>query len=319
MAYQTGTVNSLADIQTVIRTFLTGNGWTWDAGTSTIYKGTVFVQFVAPTADKVLFRGTTALSAGLLTGNTVGMGRMVPVGTGNLPVPLTFPADYWAFLNDDEFYFVVRYDVVRFQFVTWGKSSVDVGAAGTGTYLSGTVTGADFSSSSERAAGIIITPSTGGTSITSSGSRSAAPFWMTVQNVGIGKNLTTDYVHTNFGIPSWDLGVMTTSSAYTSVGNQYAGNLQSVIPNAWNGESPLLPIRAYKRLPESMVALVLDLQHARQCRVDNFNDAEIISIGSDQWQVFPFHRKNPAARNGSEGYDFIDHTGTLGWAIRKVD
>lgn len=319
MAYQTGTVNSLADIQTVIRTFLTGNGWTWDAGSSTIYKGTVFVQFVAPTADKVLFRGTTALSAGLLTGNTVGMGRMLPVNTGNLPVPLTFPADYWAFLNDDEFYFVVRYDVVRFQFVTWGKSLVDVGAAGTGTYLSGTVTGADFHASSPGgfAAGITITPSTGGR-LTQYGSRSAAPFWMTVQDVSFGINLTTDYVHTDFGTPSWDLGV-TTGSAYNSVGNRYAGNLQSGIPNAWNGESPLLPIRAYKLLSESKIALVLDLQHARQCRVDNFNYAEIISIGSDQWQVFPFHRKDLAARDGGGASGFIDHTGTFGWAIRKVD
>lgn len=309
MAYQTGTVNSLADIQTVIQTFLTGNGWTWDAGANTIYKDTVFVQFVAPTVDKVLFRGTTALSAGLLTGNTVGMGRMAtPVGS-ETPVLLTFPADYWAFLNDDEFYFVVRHGVVRFQFVTWGKSSVDVGAAGAGTYLSGTVTGADRYAS---AGGIIITPSTG-----AAGYRSAAPFWMTVQSVGDGVNLTTDYVHTNFGTPSWDLGV-TTGGSYTSVGNRYAGNLQSVIPNAWNGESPLLPIRAYKLLSESKIALVLDLQHARQCRVDYFNDAEIISIGSDQWQVFPFHRKNLAARNGSGAF-LIDHTGTFGWAIRKVD
>lgn len=316
MAYQTGTVNSLADIQTVIQTFLTGNGWTWDAGSSTIYKGTVFVQFVAPTADKVLFRGTTALSAGLLTGNTVGMGRMVTPTGSNLPVPLTFPADYWAFLNDDEFYFVVRYDVVRFQFVTWGKSSVDVGAAGAGTYLSGTVTGADFASVGDLAAGIVITPSTGGSSASSYGSRSTAPFWMTAQNTA--RNLTTDYVHTDFGTPSWDLGV-TTGGTYASVGNRYAGNLQSVIPNAWNGESPLLPIRAYKRLSESKIALVLDLQHARQCRVDNFNDAEVISIGSDQWQVFPFHRKNFAARNGGGEHGYIDHTGTFGWAIRKVD
>lgn len=319
MAYQTGTVNSLADIQTVIRTFLTGNGWTWDAGSSTIYKGTVFVQFVAPTVDKVLFRGTTALSAGLLTGNTVGMGRMVPVNTGNLPVPLTFPADYWAFLNDDEFYFVVRYDVVRFQFVTWGKSSVDVGAAGAGTYLSGTVTGADFSAGyGNLAAGIAITPSTGGR-LSWEGSRSAAPFWMTVWGPEGGVNLTTDYVHTNFGTPSWGLGEANGYNGYISVGNRYAGNLQSAIPNAWNGESPLLPIRAYKRLSESKIALVLDLQHARQCRVDNFNDAEIVSIGSDQWQVFPFHRRDFAARNGSVGSDYIDHTGTFGWAIRKID
>ena len=64
MAYQTGTLNNLADIQTVIRVFLTDNGWTWDSGASTIHKDAVFVRFIAPTTDKVLFVATTALSGG---------------------------------------------------------------------------------------------------------------------------------------------------------------------------------------------------------------------------------------------------------------
>lgn len=320
MAYQTGIVNSLAGIQTVTRVFLTDNGWTWDAGSSTIYKDDMFVTFVTPSGDKVLFQAKTALSGGLLTENTVGMGRMVPAREGNLPVPITYPADYWAFLNDDEFYFVIRYDVARFQFVTWGKSTLDVGVGGVGTYLSGTVTGADLHNATGLSAGIVITPSTGGRPTGSLyTARCAAPFWMSFQRntTSLSSDLTVDYVHTDFGAPSWDLWVPSGSSR-ESVGNKYAGPLQSVLPNQWNVESPLLPIRAYKRLAESKIALVLDLQHARQCRVDNFNDAEIISIGSDQWQVFPFHRKEIAARNGGDT-DYIDHTGTFGWAIRKVD
>ncbi len=320
MAYQTGTLNSLADIQTVIRTFLVDNGWTWDTGSSTIYKDTVFVQFVPPSGDKVLFRAKTALSGGSSAPRAVGMGRMIHAATGNVPAVITYPATYWAFLADDEFYFVVNYDVSRYQYVMWGKSTVDVGSA-TGAYISGSVN--EFSIITyigDRGCGISI--STKGVSSTSVyGYRTSAPFWEDIQGAGTVLNdsypdLRSSFLHSDLGDATWSLHIKSDARTYTGVGNRYAGNLSAVLPNTWNAESPLLPLRAYRLLTESKVALVADMQHARQCRVDNFNDAEIISIGPDQWQVFPFHRKDIAARNGGA---YIDHTGTFGWAIRKVD
>jgi hypothetical protein len=322
MAYQTGTLNSLADIQTVIRTFLVDNGWTWDTGSSTIYKDTVFVQFVTPSGDKVLFRAKTALSGGSSAPRDVGMGRMIRDGTGNVPAVITYPATYWAFLADDEFYFVVNYDVSRYQYVMWGRSTVDVGSA-TGAYISGSVNESTFpSGATNMGCGIAIAP-TGVASGASAvyGYRTSAPFWDDRQGAGTGvlggyPDLRSSFLHSDLGDATWSLHIQSGANTYTGVGNGYAGNLSAVLPNTWNAESPLLPLRAYRLLTESKVALVADMQHARQCRVDNFNDAEIISIGPDQWQVFPFHRKDIAARNGGE---YIDHTGTFGWAIRKVD
>lgn len=313
MAYQTGTLNSLADIQTVIRVFLTDNGWTWDSGASTIHKGSVFVRFIAPTTDKVLFTATTALSGGTDAPRQAGVGRLAADGGSSVPGVLTFPATYYAFLNDDEFYFVVKYDIVRFQYVMWGASTVEnLGAGATGAYVSSTVTEASPYSGVGGGAAITIGPGDGGGNWY--GTRSAAPFWATAQDLSYGFDLFADFVHTDFDGESWELR-RASGSNKVSVGNSYAGNVQSVLPNAWNGESPLLPIRAYKYLAESKVALVVDLQHARQCRVDNFNDTEVIGIGSDEWQVFPFHRKDLGARNGGTA---INHTGTFGWAIRKV-
>ena len=324
MAYQTGVVNNLVDIQTAIRLFLVANGWTWSGGGGgpVLHKDQIFVKFITPTADTVMFVGTTALSGGSDTPRQVGMGRMVYSGIGNVPALITFPATYWAFLNDDEFYFILNYDTTRYQFVTWGKSTLDVGAGATGMFIAGTVNELlTYGGYANISAGITISANGGGLSSIHS-RRSAAPFWDSSQNANSTSmssytDLTASFVHSNLGGASWRLGVQPSNDAtrWDYPGNGYAGNLQSVLPNAWNGESPFLPLRAYRLVAETKISLVLDLRHARQCRIDNFSDNEIVTIGTDEWQVFPFHRRNVAARNGGSS---IDHTGTFGWAIRKV-
>jgi len=258
----------------------------------------------------------------------MGLGRLAHTNTGNVPALLDFPSTYYAFLNDDEFYFVVNYSVTRFQHIMFGQSTItNLGAGATGMYISascpeflGTPTQTNVGSS--------ISMGVDNTSYNNYNAQQApiapAPFWETQQGVfavdgsSSGADRTLSYVHNALdGTPRWWLDeVRPTISPTLTIGNGYAGNLLSVLPNAWNGESPLLPIRAYRRMAQSKSALVVDLQHARQCRIDNFNDTEIISIGPDQWQVFPFHRKNLAERN--VGW-LKDHTGTFGWAIRKVD
>ena len=315
MAYQTGVVNSLADIQTAIRLFLVDNGWTWDAGSSTIHKDSMFVGFIAPAGDKVLFQAKTALSGGTNAPRQVGMGRMMHSGTGNITAVLTFPATYWASVVDDEFYFVLNYDSSRYQYVMWGQSTIaDLGAGATGMYISGAVNNQSHSTVTvNQGTGIVISPTSGG-AISWYGSRSGAPFWLTTNLMTSGINLSADFVHTGIGSGGWDISDGGTDPGLW-VGAGSFGNLMAVLPNTWNGESPLLPLRAYKRMPASKVAMVADLQHARYCRIDNFADQEVITIGTDEWQVFPFHRRNMSARDGGTN---IDHTGTFGWAIRKV-
>lgn len=86
-----------------------------------------------------------------------------------------------------------------------------------------------------------------------------------------------------------------------------------LLPNRWNSEAVLLPIRGWKVRPENKITLTLDLEHARWTRVDNYEPGQLISIGPDRWKIFPCYRKNAAARDGGTG---IDHSGTLGWAVR---
>ena len=323
MAYQTGVVNSLVDIQTAIRLFLVANGWTWAGGK--IHKAQMFVEFLDPTADKVLFRATTALTGDVNAPYASGLGSLARVATGNIPSPITFPATYWAFVSDDEFYFVLNYDTTKYQYVMWGMSTINLGVGATGMYISGTANDLQTSNSYfNLGSGISI--GAGGNSTPnpyiSGGNRAAAPFWKTKAGNNTSQtnncpNLNADFVHNAVGASaSWLISEQDVDASYFNyIGNAHAGNIQAVLPNVWNGESPFLPIRAYKPVGSSKIALLVDLQHARQCRIDNFADNEIVVIGADEWQVFPFHRRNMSARNGGTS---IDHTGTFGWAIRKV-
>lgn len=306
MAFQTGTVNSLADISSIIQSFLTANGWTWDSGSSTIYKGTIFIK-ITVTATRVEFRGRTSLVSA--DSGWVAMGRLRnTINDASYPRgDIVFPATYYAFLNDDEFYLIIKHSTVIFQYVIFGKSTIDLSATGgTGTYLSSLV-GSDSGDDAYDQGGITcyIDGHLAGSGIFSQ--TCAAPFFMQRNNTG---PTPGDYVHTGMSAGPWDI----LNGNYT-VGNLYNSPLIAVLPNSWNGESPFLPIRCYKSLSDNKCALVVDLQHARQCRVDNFNDAETITIGPDQWIVFPFYRKNTTDRDGVYN---VMHTGTLGWAIRKV-
>lgn len=316
MAYQTGSANSLADIQNVIQTFLTANGWTWNSGSSIIYKDQMFVKFIAPADNRVLFQGTTALSGGVNTPRNVGMGRLID--PSNITADLTFPCTYFAFLSDDEFYFIVNYDVVRYQFIAWGNGHINTGVNASGMFITGSTNELNPAAGySGLGCGIDMGLTGNSGNMPLYGYRSAAPFWDHVQGTGSSNYMDgrNSFVRSDLGTPNWSLSIYD-GSYYQMPGIRYLSDLLGVIPNVWNGESPLLPFRAYRRLAETKISLVADMKNARHCRIDNFNDQEIITIGSDQWQIFPFHKRSMTSRNA--GY-LIDHTGTFGWALRKVD
>lgn len=313
MAYQTGTVNTLADINVTIRTFLAANGWTWDSGNSTIYKDSMYIKLF-DTTDYVYYQATTALTGGQ-TAPYVAMGLPNVITATPTPSPITFPATYFAFLNGDEFYFVINYNSTLYQYVCWGKSSV-AGIGGTGTYISATLNYPRETLSGGYGS-LVATYSDGIYGSVYGWNMSAAPFWGQAYST----NPAPDYVHTNFvdtPLPSnpWNIG-SSLSHDTANVGNLDMSSMISVQPNVWNGESVLLPIRGYKKLNESKTALVVDLQTAKQCRIDNFSDKEEITVGIDTWKIFPFFQRNMSQRNGPQTASDMNHSGTFGWAIKK--
>lgn len=316
MAYQTGTVNTLADINVTIRTFLAANGWTWDSGNSTIYKDSMYIKLF-DTTDYVYYQASTALTGGDVA-PYVGMGLPNRLTATPTPSPITFPATYFAFLNSDEFYFIINYNSTLYQYVCWGKSTMDVGT-GTGTFISASLNYPRYTIPGNYGS-LISTVADGYSTYLVGSSSSAAPFYgQAYYNSG---NPSPDYVHTvlaETALPSnpWHIGD-STNDTYANIGNRDMSALISVQPNVWNGESILLPIRCYKKMQSSKTALVLDLQTAKQCRIDNFANKEEITVGSDTWKIFPFFQRNMTQRNGPTSAEYMYHSGTFGWAIKKV-
>lgn len=313
MAYQTGTVNTLADINVTIRTFLAANGWTWDSGNSTIYKDSMYIKLF-DTTNYVYYQASTALTGGQ-TAPYVAMGLPNAITATPTPSPITFPATYFAFLNGDEFYFVINYNSTLYQYVCWGKSSV-TGIGGTGTYISATLNYPRQTLSANY--GSLLGINSSGTSFIANYGTVPAPFW--------GQNYTTvnwssSFINTNlsgdiFSSPSWRIDLNDNTNT-ANVGNRDMSPLISTQPNIWNGEAILLPIRGYKMLSSSKTSLVVDFQTAKQCRIDNFADQEEIVVGSDIWVIFPFFKRDMTERDGPTTQPTQNHTGTFGWAIKK--
>jgi hypothetical protein len=108
----------------------------------------------------------------------------------------------------------------------------------------------------------------------------------------------------------------TNASTYgqnTTNARRFASTFLNVLPNAWNDEITL--IRTLILYPESSTQFIYiaELPHIRFTRNDNYNDGDTITLGSEQWMIFPGLRKNAASRSSGD-----DHSGTVAIAVRKT-
>jgi len=291
MGYHTGSAADITAVRDALVTACVADGWSWDAGSAVLSRGTVFVVLQVSGGYLTLLGRTAAGS-----GNAPTVVRIGQIGAR----PLTFPLTYHAFVFDDEVYLVVRYSIDWFQWMTFGKSTLS-GLPGTGTFV-GATGGATAGASVE----LFITPTSGGTVGLDNGT-SGALFWATVAITPSAENC---YVHHDLDGRGWQL---TDPAGSYMVGIADSVPLIGSQPNVWNSESVLLPIRAWAVRPAAKISLIAELQHARYMRIDNHEPGEVIALGTDQWMVLPWYRKNSSVRNGGSN---VTHSGTLGWAIR---
>lgn len=293
MAYYTGSANDMTAVRQALIDACVGESWSWNSSTDVLNKGDCFVR-LALSGGYLRLYGRSSASSGEMAAPQ----QMGPfTGSSGAPLPsLTWPVSYELFLFEQEVYCVINYNADTYQWCAFGQSTVD-GLPGTGAWVGASADGALTS----YFRGIHIGNNTG----TAYGANFFCPalFWATA-NAGPGN------VHSDLDGQGWWLAQSATGA---QIGIKDAVPLIGILPNAWNSEAVLLPLRAYKIRPSSKLSLVADLEHARYTRVDNYAPGEIITIGSERWKVFPWFRKNSSARNG--GSD-INHTGTFGWAIR---
>ncbi|RHW21879.1 hypothetical protein [Pseudomonas jilinensis] len=289
MGFYSGSANDMAAVRAAFVDACVTEGWAWNGSNEMLSKGSMFLRLQIVSGYLTLL-GRTSAGAG----DAPSIVRMGQMGTA-----ITWPVEYMFFIFDAEVYCVIRFGVDFYLWCAFGQSTV-AGLPGTGMWVAASVhalagndpamqpTGGPAASFFYGCPGI---------------------FWR--DNVG-GNATANDYwVHSNLDGQGWWSGQ---SLGAPPVGIRPAVPLPGLLPNNWNSEAVLLPIRAYKVRPSNRLSITVDLEHARYTRVDNYAPGEVIQIGGDRWMVLPFYRKNSAARDGSSVP--APHTGTLGWAVR---
>lgn len=291
MSYQFGSATSLSDLLGALKTACVDGGWTVSG--DVVSKGDCFVGFTL-TPDYIEALVGLGSAAGVVQTPAPSAVRLRSVTTTQ---SLDFPVAWFSHVFDTEVYFFVRYGVDRFAYVAFGQSPVP-GLPGKGVWISGYAVGTVVSGLTYNSA-----PPYDAVHQNGSGIMSAGPFWCVTPSSNV-----NSYVHHGLDGAGWSGIITGVASA-----NRIAGYLFSAQPSAWNSEAVLLPFQVMVDRPADKRSFVAELVNARYIRINNLDPEAIITLGSDQWKVYPFYRKNAATPNGGQP---LDNSGTFGWAIR---
>lgn len=302
MGYYTGTTASMSELRTALinaATTLIGAdpdaGWTWDSGAEELYKSIdgvdCVVKLTVPSVDNIGVLGRSARGSGSALATTL-CGRI----STHADLALAWPMVYHIFVHPYEVYMVAKYSSEYFINLCFGRSK-HPGLVGTGNFAASNW----YATKAATATPINMLDY-------SQGIGSAyhnIPFYGmgTVNNA-----LRNGYIHHNLDGAGW-------GEAYASAGAiDFSGGRLVTQPNTWNSEAVLIPIIVCAGRASNKQSPVLQLEHAMMTKINNYDLEEVLTIGADEWVVFPAFKKNINFPGGGQA---VNHTGCIGWAIRK--
>lgn len=302
MSYTTGTATDLVALKAAIVAACAAAGWS--SSGSVIYKGGLALRIANKVRGAVTgleFCGGTGQAAGALVGACPYVCEMATWPAGALAFPVIYRV--FAFSNPDEVYVVVNGDVDHFQWAAWGQSAITL--PGTGMWFAAPYQASPGSPYCER---VTVDMATG------------VQTWLESCPILLGRTMSSGQAGAvecflNHGLDGADWTTGTAAAPLVSA-LPAANPLYSLLPNAWNSETVLLPIQGILARPSGLSSLVLQPRNARYARIDNYAPGEIVSLGADRWMMLPWVRKNASERNGHAARTANIHSGTAGWAIR---
>ena len=298
MAYYTGSALTMSALRGALIDACTSEGWAWNSDRQELSKGGIVVK-VEPLAggEHLQFIGRTGPGVSAGESPIVRLGRF----SGHASWALAWPMTYHIHVFDWEVYLIAVYDVDRHLYAAFGASTVQ-GLAGTGSWLGASI----GNGTTNSARPIYFAATTAGNSSYPVG---PALFHASLSgSVGLSQN---SWVHHNLDGLGWFYG--SAGVGATPVGSAAIAPLLAMLPNTWNSEAVLLPLRQYVTRPSGKISMIADLEHARITRIDNYAPGQVINIGGTRWKIYPWHQKNSALRDGGTA---LTHTGTFGWAVR---
>lgn len=301
--YTSGNAASFAAIQSAIETFLAANGWTLSSGI--LSRGALFFRLVADANELRLHAGTGQAGAAL-TGECAAAVKMMSFTNA----PITWPVAYeiHAFANPDEVYIEVQYNIDRHQRLNFGQSSVP-GIGGTGAWFTGS-----FRSTVVRtSAQCRVYLENGGGTGNDVGAQTFDGFGLGFWFAGLQGSQQSSFVHCGLEGTGWKTGYV--GNAGDLLGPRHQAALLYALPSAANQNTPLLTIEAVLARASQGQTIVVALENARYCRLDNVQTSTL-NYGEDTWKFYPMHARSNEQRDGVKWATGAQHSGTFGVAIR---
>lgn len=300
MAFVTGNANTMADLLLAIQNACTANGWTLSG--NVLHKGTCYMEVKISTGGSsnglILLEGGTGIDG---SNNLTGRSNMNPSGLGNdisytpasgtnFSQAFSFPLTYFIHVNTtpDEVYVVANYASTYYQHIGFGQSTMP-GLNGSGNWYYG-------GNGLYKSCGY-------------GGANTYGGYYYSSYTSGGGDYFTCEFGnaqgldHNLDGTETWNVDC---GNGYTGPQSQEWYDLWRRQPNAWNGESILIPVRSYAPRGSGFYSPALECAHSRHLNLSNLNDQQVITIGPDKWKIYPWHKRgtyfNYSTQSGDSGY-----------------
>jgi hypothetical protein len=296
--YQTGSATGPADLVSQLLTFVAAHGWTVNTPTSgsVLVKDTVVVG-ISSDSDEVFLRGAITYNAGAAwNAQTNNSGITVAVNTGAGPFP-----SYHFFVGDeggmDYVHVTVEVATGIYRHFVLGEL-VKSGSYTGGVYVDG-VRWATGSTSAN------VPDSTSHQSIcdtSHSGSAESGHIWIDYDS----KSNNWQRVQSS-----------STSSADSCLGGSRGNSIDSFLSSTpfldWNLRQMLKPLRYFANRASSLRSPIGRIPNMRVCYMNALSPTEVITIGGEDWIVFPVAQRTESFGSTSSS---IVSSGYYGYAHR---
>lgn len=325
MAYISGTAFSAADLITALTSFCTANGWTVSSGV--LSKGSVHVR--------PALAGTTRYFVKLEIGDTAGFASPGQLGVGWHPyinLQQVWPVFYRIFdIDDGDGGFTVIMSVleanqVDYEYLAFGFLANKVGTWAGGEWIYGT-----HGSSSDPAEGHTASPSGPGLNISNDSGGNATEVYqdhhglMFTERTGGGGDSDSNYPNTILRCDLETVAPFVGTNIYPPDNPDNAMGMMRMThmlimrgKNLWNQESCLVPIHVFKYRASATMSRLGTVCGVRFMRLDNYENGDIIPLGSDRWMVLPCIKRNVANPGGTTPayHGWGGDSGSIAYAIK---
>ena len=306
MAYLSVVVNSAADLKAAIESFAQTNGWTLTSGV--LSKNGCYVSiYVAAVNDLRIAGGKN----GDFTGVNASYTKRIHVSTW----PSSATVHLFGFNNPDTIWMTMNYDVVKFHHMGFGNM-IKYGSWGGGQWNHGQHT---------MYAGSIDTKCFATLGLSSRASSSTGVQCGFFADGADGHSWDNGYLENTPTHLECDIRGRIWEPPYAN-GNgddkywtfRFLTPIHYKNPNVFNSQTLLSPFQIWLRASDGYLQCLGHVDHIRWVKLTNYNPGDVITLGSDQWKLFPWCVHDVSQPDGQSVFygQQLPTTGVLGCAIK---